>query len=654
MTRHVAFFELSVWDNVSPLVSGLLEAAAKQRPSIREHYSFEKHSVPVRIAPFEKLVSVKADVYAIACYVWNTGFVMKRFVPELRARNPQAHILLGGPQVMHKAAQYLSPADERVAICNGEGEETFANYLEQLLQPDGDLATVKGLSFYRGGELVETPDQERIQDFEQYPSPYLEGCFEGQRFMCGVIETNRGCPFKCTYCYWGASTNSRVRKYPEGRVFGEIEWLSRNKVYLLLIADANLGMLKRDQEIVEFVAACRKKYGFPRAVSFSASKNTAPARNAGTLKTFADAGLLSSLPVSIQSINPTVLKNVDRTNISTDGYIELQRLMNERGNDSNVELIWPLPGETLESFKRGIATLFKLGASSFNVFPLLLINNVQMADEREEFGLVAVRDPDPNSDAELVVGTKTVDHEDYLRGLRFTAHVTTLLSCYALRHVARLLEERHDVPADRLIDAFGEFCDGVGPNVYVDYVNDATSSIKFFSFGMLGSLFHRIAGVQIREFDELLYAFMNSRRFWDDEQIRLAFELDLLNRPYAYKNQHLLDKSDKLEILSLTKVGQKDGISVTIPQEYAEVAGRLLHPREPGKAHLAYDIRYKEDQSQHVYVAGKPEENYNFYCTGLLVRINSVIPRWVPANRPVAATYRRRPRQPASELGAGA
>lgn len=631
MRRRVALFEFSVWDNVSPLVSGLLEASARRRPTVRDDHEFKKYWCPVRLAPFDDLVKVEADVYAISCYVWNAGFVIKRFLPALRSRYPHAQFLLGGPQVMRQARRYLTPDADNVAICNGEGELTFVNYLEELLEPKPDLSKVHGLSFYHDGELIVTPDERPIEDFAQHPSPYLDGCFDGLRFMCGVIETNRGCPFKCSYCYWGAATNSRVRKYTPERVFDEIEWLSKNKVYLLLIADANLGMLKRDQEIVEFVGECRKKYGFPQAVSFSASKNTAPDKNANTLKTFADAGLLSSLPVSIQSINPQVLKNVERSNISTEGYIQLQRLMNERGNDSNVELIWPLPGETLGSFKSGIATLFELGASTFNVFPLLLINNVQMASQREEFGLVAVSDPDPNSDAELVITTNQVPYDDYLRGLRYTAHVTTLLSCRGLRCVVRQLAESHRIPANELIDEFDAFCKGVGPNVYVDYVNDATSSIKFFSFGMLGSLFHRIAGVQIREFDQLLSDFMAAHGFWDDERVKLAFELDLLNRPYGYKNQDLVDKRNRFDILKITKMGRLDGISVQVPSAYAALATRLLELRNPLPSTVAYDVRYKDGRAQHVYVAGKPEENYNFYCTGLLVRINTVLPRWLPA-----------------------
>lgn len=631
MPFKVALLEFSVWDRMVPLVGGLLEASALQRPLLRDACEFVKFSTSVRGAELTPILDIDADVYAVSCYVWNTGFVTKRLLPELLAKNPKARVLLGGPQVMHKADRYIPQQNDRVTVCNGEGEETFANYLEQLLVERGDLATVNGLSFYRRGTLVTTPPQSKIADFAAYPSPYLAGAFDDGRFMCAVVETNRGCPFKCTFCYWGAATNSQVRQFDQGRVMAEIEWASRNQVYLLVLADANFGMLKRDHEIAEWIAECRRRRGFPKAVSFSASKNTQPSRNAATVDTFAGAGLLSNFPVSIQSISENVLENVDRSNISTEGYVTLQGLLNDRGHDSTIELIFPLPGETLQSFKQGVAKLFRLGASTFNVFPLLLINNVPMETQREEFGLVTVEDPDPNSDAELVVQTNSVSHEDYLRGLRFIAHATTLLSCHTLRCVARTLDAKRGVGVDELIDAFDAYCQRRPEHPYVEYVSMATANSRFFSFGMLGSLLHRCAGVWVREVDQLLAGFMEHHQYWNDEEVRVAFELDLLNRPHIYSNQAIVEKSKFLGHLTMTASDNDDHVNVTVPAEFRATAARLLtRGREPVLPSSSYVINYKSQQSQHVYVAGKPDDNYNYYCTGILVRINTVLPRWTP------------------------
>ena len=42
------------------------------------------------------------------------------------------------------------------------------------------------------------------------------------------LETNRGCPYGCTFCDWGSATLSRIRKFDLDRVFAELEWCAKN------------------------------------------------------------------------------------------------------------------------------------------------------------------------------------------------------------------------------------------------------------------------------------------------------------------------------------------------------------------------------------------------------------------------------------------
>ena len=66
-----------------------------------------------------------------------------------------------------------------------------------------------------------------------YPSPYLSGEYdylfkdnEDHKYQV-IVETNRGCPFLCTYCYWGkGGTTTKYRFHSLERVFKEIEWIA--------------------------------------------------------------------------------------------------------------------------------------------------------------------------------------------------------------------------------------------------------------------------------------------------------------------------------------------------------------------------------------------------------------------------------------------
>lgn len=66
-----------------------------------------------------------------------------------------------------------------------------------------------------------------------------------------TMETNRGCPHRCTYCDWGGLTYTKVRHFDIQRVKDDIEW-AKNNVGFIFNADANFGMFKeRDLEIAK-------------------------------------------------------------------------------------------------------------------------------------------------------------------------------------------------------------------------------------------------------------------------------------------------------------------------------------------------------------------------------------------------------------------
>ncbi len=97
------------------------------------------------------------------------------------------------------------------------------------------------------------------------PSPYLTGIFDElikenpEEKWLASWETNRGCPFSCTYCDWGSATNSKVSRMHLDRVYAELDWFSKNKVEFIFCCDANFGMLPRDYDIALRAAENKKK-----------------------------------------------------------------------------------------------------------------------------------------------------------------------------------------------------------------------------------------------------------------------------------------------------------------------------------------------------------------------------------------------------------
>mgnify|MGYP003962005913 CR=1 FL=1 len=103
--------------------------------------------------------------------------------------------------------------------------------------------------------------------------------------MIPLFETNRGCPFGCTYCAWGVAALSKVRQRPLEVVFAEIDYVAENSSGQVnwIFCDANFGMLPRDVEIAKKIKSVCTEKGFPLSVTLWHAKNSGK-RNVEILK----------------------------------------------------------------------------------------------------------------------------------------------------------------------------------------------------------------------------------------------------------------------------------------------------------------------------------------------------------------------------------
>jgi putative methyltransferase len=452
---------------------------------------------------------------------------------------------------------------------------------------------------------------------------------ESGEYVWAILETNRGCPFKCTYCYWGGATNSKVHKYSEGRIFDEITWCSENGALYVYIADANFGMLKRDVEIAKHLAACKRKTGLPLAVQFSSSKNT-PERVSEIALIFADANLVSTQPISLQTMNENTLVAIKRENIRTESYTRLQGVLNDRNVSSFIEIIWPLPGETLESFKEGISTLCDAGADSYHFYPLMIIGNVEMETQADEFGLVTVEDPNVNSEARLVIETKHVTRAQYLDGVRFTYHVTSLYVLRGLWYVLKYLRAEKSFSYASVFSQFADYCAARADNPYVRVIEETLRTFGHYRYTAEGAIMYSVLHANRAVFDTLLVEFVRSRGWLDDVQVKIRLELDLLNRPYVFSNTPI--QRQNLQLLSVVWTNGKKRL-VRIPPAHRRLVGALLGLGELEDGYVTVDY----SKSQMPFMQGKSLDDNLSYCQDRLLKMKALLPTWSVATSLSAA-----------------
>jgi hypothetical protein len=95
------------------------------------------------------------------------------------------------------------------------------------------------------------------------------------------------------------------------------------------------------------------------------------------------------MTAAVQSLNPVVLKNIERSNINLGTYAEIQAEVRAQGMQSYGELILCLPGETKASVMRGISDLLDAGVSRVSAHQLMLLHGAPLSnpESRARFGL---------------------------------------------------------------------------------------------------------------------------------------------------------------------------------------------------------------------------------------------------------------------------
>jgi hypothetical protein len=309
-----------------------------------------------------------------------------------KALFPRCHVVFGGPEIPRSGdaiRSFFVNYSYVDSIVPGEGELTFRELLLALLN-GSDLTLVAGLAFQRGkGEVHINAPRPRINDFGELPSPFLDGTFDeflsGETaFVSGALwETNRGCPFSCSFCDWGQATKSRVREVPLERLRKEMEWIGQRQFHLVWATDANFGIRPQDLRISRCIADTKRALGYPKALSVSWAKNC-PHRVAEIYEVLRETKIDCQVTLTMQSFNPATLVAVNRSNIKLASFDTLKEAFGTKGIPTYSEFILPLPEETYDSFMDGlIRSLTRHRRDFFAINLCRLIPNTDMASQRQ-------------------------------------------------------------------------------------------------------------------------------------------------------------------------------------------------------------------------------------------------------------------------------
>ncbi|MBW4720381.1 KedN5 family methylcobalamin-dependent radical SAM C-methyltransferase [Saccharothrix sp. SC076] len=447
-----------------PLASGYLKAMALDDPVLRPAVSIDICNFRGRVTHGEMANRLFAgeppDVLAFSVFGWNQR-AFGALAATFKQLNPDGWVLFGGTHVSEQADRVFRLFPEVDVVVNGEGELTFAELLRTRLA-GGDLAGVLGVSWRGpGGEVVTNPERPRIEDLDTIPSPFLTGAIDllddngDFRYDVALIETNRGCPYKCSFCYWGGAVGQRVRAFSRARLKAEMELFAKLGVHTIVACDANFGMLPMDLELVDDLIGIKRRHGFPRAFESSWAKNKSKVFYE-IVRRMKEAGLRSSFTLALQSLNADALTAMRRRNMKVNDWRDLVEWLNQEGMDCYAELIWGAPGETAESFLAGYDELAR-HVSRIAVYPIMLLPNTEYSSNKELHGIVALRGD--HDDFEYVLAHRTMTFADNTRMQRFLFWARVVAENAVLRHCWLPLRELAGWPQSRVLNSLADWAD---------------------------------------------------------------------------------------------------------------------------------------------------------------------------------------------------
>lgn len=387
-----------------------------------------------------------SDIVAFSTYVWNKEYNYA-LAQEIKRRAPDTLIVFGGPEVPVTDVNIFQKHRYIDLIVENEGEISFLKIVENFASRD--FKNIPGIISNKNGLPVRSiRPAERIVDLDDIPSPYLTGVFDDiirkhpEVNWSVTIETNRGCPYQCTFCDWGSLTYTKIKKFHLVRVFEEIEWTGKNNYKYIYLADANFGVFpERDEMIMDKIVEMKQVHNSPIGITLNWAKNQRSTVTNIAKKLIAN-NFDHGLTVSLQTMTDKVLEIIKRQNLEINKAEELFSLCRENGIPVNSELILGLPGETLESWKNTFYKLFRMGHRTMTVYQCQPLENSELnIDQTSEYNIKSILSyntfTNASSDEEIyeslpiIVSTRDLPLEDMVEAnlwnwFFFTFHVLGL------------------------------------------------------------------------------------------------------------------------------------------------------------------------------------------------------------------------------------
>jgi len=323
------------------------------------------------------------DVFGFSVVCWNARTVYET-VRLIKASRPDAYIVVGGPEVGPIAEEVIAEQPGIDAIVRGEGERALPDLLHCLTR-GGDPGAVPGIVARVGDAVVVGPARPALEDLDALSSPFSAGghATDGSAYL----ETYRGCPHRCGYCYEGKG-EPRIRSFSWERIASDIEAMASTPgITSFSFIDPVFNLTSKRLERLSDLLAPWAALGV-RLHTIEVDIERIDDAHASLL---ARAGVVS-VETGPQTVGAAALATCGRT-FDAEAFRKGVEACRRQGISVECDLIVGLPGDTERDVLDGIDFAIELDPGRVQLSTLHVLPGTDIWARATELGVVFDRHP---------------------------------------------------------------------------------------------------------------------------------------------------------------------------------------------------------------------------------------------------------------------
>ncbi len=305
------------------------------------------------------------QIIGFGVYIWNVE-QSTEVIRRLRLLRPALKIVLGGPEISHEweDREIVGMADH---LITGWGDVSFPRLCQALLHGPRPLTKVI------------PGEQPALADIVL---PYAEFGADDLAHRLLYVEASRGCPFRCEFCL--SSLDKTARAFPQDSLLAALDTLYRRGARNFKFVDRTFN-LKIDAAlaILQFFLDRLTPDLF---LHFEVIPDHLPERLKAAIVRFPPGTL--QFEIGVQTFNPAVQQAISRRQDNAMTCENIDWLVRHSQAHLHADLIFGLPGETLESFAAGFDRLHALQPHEIQLGLLKRLRGTPIARHSEAHGMV--------------------------------------------------------------------------------------------------------------------------------------------------------------------------------------------------------------------------------------------------------------------------